>query len=86
MEENTRIVKGFTLHEEPLEVELMGKGRPSNWPFAAMKLLETVYVTDKTRFNAARSAITYMHRTTDMRFHTKEMPTGMLRLRVQRVK
>lgn len=86
MEENTRIVNGFELHMEPLEVEIgSGKGRRPMWPFANMRLLETYYVVEKARWNSARMAISYLHKTTDMRFRTMEMPTGIKRMRVQRV-
>jgi hypothetical protein len=83
MEEGaTRIVNGFELTVEPVTITIGGRGKPFKWPFAAMEVSETAYVTNRETFPAARSALAYLHRKTGKRFRALRCGIG---LRVQRV-
>jgi hypothetical protein len=75
MEGKVRIVNGFEIWEgDPVEVEIGRRGRPSEWPFAAMRLWEIFYVNDKDRFNSVYMAVRYLHSRTDMKFTVNKWP------------
>jgi hypothetical protein len=75
MEEKVRVVNGFEIFQgDPVEVEIGRRGRPSEWPFATMRLWEIIYVNDKDRFNSVYMAVRYLHSKTDMKFTVNKWP------------
>lgn len=76
----------FTITKEPIDSELIlkGRGRTPKWPFRQLAVGEVFYVTNdkETEFSTVRSAAAYWERKLGRRFIARRVSVG---LRVQRV-
>jgi hypothetical protein len=80
---DNRIVNGFALGMEPIEITLpVRKGPRPVWPFEQMVVGETLYIENPKRFQSAYNSASNIHRKSGKRFTLGKCEAG---LRVQRV-